>query len=534
MRERHSTSLTVMEGDQAQREEREALVKRSKAEMVRSDLRSLLRRRTVGRTAVLLMAAAFLLLLVVGLASVMATRDAHRFSQAAAADERTRREADQVMLDAVNAETGQRGYLLIGAPEYLDVHKAAVSRLSAEMATLAAATQGRPAEARAVAHLKILIDATVAELQRTIALRAAGRGAEALAQVRAGRGRLLMGQIRDLLATIDSAERRSHDMTAREAELAARRALAVNLASAVLIAAIGLLSLSLIRRYVMQLKASRAELDRVNQGLERTVAERTSALVRANEEIQRFAYIVSHDLRSPLVNVMGYTSELEAVSSVFARQIERLEREAPGLIDAEVSIAVKEDAPEALGFIRSSTEKMDRLIKAILQLSRDGRRVLSPEPIDMHDELRRVADGLSHQAHERGATISIQPMPGLTSDRLAIQQIFANLLENAIKYLAEGRPGRIAIRGRDEGPMVVYEVEDNGRGVADRDHQRVFELFRRAGVQDQPGEGLGLAFVKSAVRRLGGSIDLSSQLGQGTTFTLRFPRQPPVEARESE
>jgi signal transduction histidine kinase len=176
---------------------------------------------------------------------------------------------------------------------------------------------------------------------------------------------------------------------------------------------------------------------------------------------------------------------------------------------------------------------MDRLIKAILKLSRDGRRVLTPESLDMTAQLRAVAESLNHQAGEVGASFEVETLPGIVSDRLALEQVFGNLLDNALKYLDPKRPGRIVVRGREDGPFVVYEIEDNGRGVAPRDHERIFELFRRAGTQDRPGEGLGLAFVKNAVRRLGGSIDLESELGKGSTFTLKFPKRLTAEASES-
>ena len=106
-------------------------------------------------------------------------------------------------------------------------------------------------------------------------------------------------------------------------------------------------------------------------------------------------------------------------------------------------------------------------------------------------------------------------MPDLVIDRLAVEQVFGNLAENALKYLDPGRPGRIEIAGRRQGAYVVIEVRDNGRGIAPRDHERIFELFRRAGDQTIPGEGIGLAHVRALVRRLGGRIDCQSALGAG-------------------
>ena len=121
--------------------------------------------------------------------------------------------------------------------------------------------------------------------------------------------------------------------------------------------------------------------------------------------------------------------------------------------------------------------------------------------------------------------IEVAPnLPALTIDRVAIEQILTNLVENAVKYLEPGRPGRVRVTAAAHGDEITLAIADNGRGIAARDLERVFELFRRAGRQDQPGEGIGLAFVRTQVRRLGGRIDVASQEREGTTFTLFLPR----------
>ena len=115
-------------------------------------------------------------------------------------------------------------------------------------------------------------------------------------------------------------------------------------------------------------------------------------------------------------------------------------------------------------------------------------------------------------------------LPEIVADRLAVEQIFGNLIDNALKYLSPERPGRIEISAdAASGGRVRFHVRDNGRGIAPQDHARVFELFRRSGVQDRPGEGIGLAHVKALVRSLGGRIEVSSELGEGTTFTVTLP-----------
>jgi len=258
----------------------------------------------------------------------------------------------------------------------------------------------------------------------------------------------------------------------------------------------------------------------------RDITERKRAqseLLESNEEIQRFAYIVSHDLRAPLVNIMGFTSELEALRDDLIARLRKLRAAAPdGKAGDDETLAQEFD--EALGFIKASIAKMDRLINAILKLSREGGRAFKPERVEMEALLNGIAHSLAHQAEAAGARFDIGDLPPLTSDRLALEQIFSNLLDNALKYLRPGEPGRIAVTGRAAGSRVIYEVRDNGRGIERRDQERVFELFRRAGAQDRPGEGIGLTHVRALVRRLGGTIRLESEPGCGSTFTIALPK----------
>jgi signal transduction histidine kinase len=166
---------------------------------------------------------------------------------------------------------------------------------------------------------------------------------------------------------------------------------------------------------------------------------------------------------------------------------------------------------------------MDRLISAILNLTREGRREFQPVKIDTGELIEAIVSTLAHQAAEAQAEIHLEPLPDIVSDRLALEQIFSNLIDNAIKYLKRGVPGDIRIRGRTKLGYAIFEISDNGRGIDPKDHQRIFDLFRRAGTQDKPGQGIGLAHVRALVRRLGGTMSVSSELNAGSTFTITLP-----------
>lgn len=485
-----------------------------------------LRTPTLSRSIIALLALALLLLLAVNTATLVMIQRTSNYNDTVDHSQQVRLAANDMLMLMTDAETGQRGFMLTARSEYLGVHDNAVAKLPMVIERLESLVADDPENAARVSRVKAMARERLALMDETIDLTRTGRIGEAVSRIRAGRGKTLMDGMRVELAAIDAIEARRLSERTRQSEWAQAVTVAVNALAGVLILVLAGISAWLVRRYVGEIEAAHLELDRVNAGLENEVRDRTAELTRANEEIQRFAYIVSHDLRAPLVNVMGYTSELEQVSRLVDEQLTAVETAHPGAVDPEVLRAVREEAPEAVGFIRTSTAKMDRLINAILRLSREGRRALAPEPLDMTAMVHSISDTVHHQVVETGGEIVVRRLPVLESDRLAIEQIFGNLIDNAVKYHQPDRPIRVEVKGRElPGGWIEYKVIDNGRGVSPKDHERIFELFRRAGKQDKPGEGLGLAFVRNIVRRLGGSIEVESELGQGSTFHLKFPKR---------
>ena len=167
---------------------------------------------------------------------------------------------------------------------------------------------------------------------------------------------------------------------------------------------------------------------------------------------------------------------------------------------------------------------MDGLINAILRISRDGRRELRPERLDLAAMAQGALDAVAHQVAEAGGAARVEGSLAIVSDRLSVEQALGNLVDNAVKYRAPGRPLDRVIRLRPDGPSAArIEVEDNGRGIGEADRERVFELFRRAGRPDAPGEGIWLAHVRTLVRNLGGEVTLRSREGAGSVFVLELP-----------
>jgi PAS domain S-box-containing protein len=266
-------------------------------------------------------------------------------------------------------------------------------------------------------------------------------------------------------------------------------------------------------------------LRRARNELEVRVQERTAELTAANEEIKRFAYIVSHDLRAPLINLKGFASELRTACDVLQVALPATlpHLEAPQRTD--VVRALDQDIPEALSFIETSVTRMDHLIRAILHLSRLGRRDLYWEPLDMRALVQGTVQTLAHQIAQRQTQVTVEPLPTVLADRIAMEQIMGNLLANAVAYLEPERPGEIVVTGAQHPNAIVFHVRDNGRGIAEEDIPKVFEPFRRVGRQDVPGDGMGLAYVRMLVRRHGGEIRCRSTLGVGTTFSFTIAQQ---------
>lgn len=424
------------------------------------------------------------------------------------------------------AETGQRGYLLVQNTSFLDPYRRSIEQLPAQVEKVAAAAASQNAIAVPMDDIRRLIGAKVAEMQSTLDLASKGNVEQALEIVRNQSGVELMDRLRSTIATIIADLDKQLLAGISDLRDSAGSLQWFTVGGGVLIILVVGGCILVVGQHVRELSRAHQEVEALNMSLEERVNERTEDLIQANREIQRYAYIVSHDLRAPLVNIMGFTSELDATLKAVRTYVLSDGEQLSETDIRDARLAVEEDLPEAIGFIRSSTKKMDGLINAILKISRDGRRELKPERIDLRELLTNTAATIHHQVTDGGGevTISADAARSLVTDRFSMEQIFGNLFDNAVKYKHPERPLQLSVKAVPSGRgLVRIEVADNGRGIAPEDHERIFELFRRSGVQDKQGEGIGLAHVRSLVRNLGGEITVTSELGSGTTFVIRLP-----------
>jgi signal transduction histidine kinase len=266
--------------------------------------------------------------------------------------------------------------------------------------------------------------------------------------------------------------------------------------------AVGLAATGLLVAFLLD---GRAESVRI----ERLVAERTAALgrsndalVRSNLELQRFAYVASHDLREPLRTVTAFA--------------ELLERDAAPVLDAE--------SRDRLARMARAGRRMQDLVSDLLAVARSGSRSEPFADLDLGDLARAALDDLAGAVKEAGATVTVGELPRARCDRVQMIQLFHNLLSNGLKFRRPGVPVEIRVDGRrtDAGCEIV--VRDNGMGIDRRDQKRVFEMFQKLDATT-PGLGVGLATCRRIVERHGGRMWIQSKLGAWTAvhFTLADP-----------
>ncbi len=248
----------------------------------------------------------------------------------------------------------------------------------------------------------------------------------------------------------------------------------------------------------------REQLQRYAAELEQRVAARTTALEEANTELQAFAYSVSHDLRAPLRAMQGFA---QALLEDYADQLDSFAQDYARRIVAAAS-------------------RMDTLINDLLAYSRLSRAEIRLQPVSLAVVVAEALAQLDAELQERQAQVTVEEsLPEVVAHRTTVIQVVTNLLANAVKFVAPTVKPQVRVWAEEREGWVRLWLQDNGIGIAPEHQQRIFRVFERLhGIETYPGTGIGLAIVRKGVERMGGSVGVKSQVGQGSRFWIELPQ----------
>ena len=265
------------------------------------------------------------------------------------------------------------------------------------------------------------------------------------------------------------------------------------------------------------LKAEIDERLRIEEELE----DLTKELASKNKELEDVINAASHDLRSPLINIQGFSRKLYKHSG----ELESLIK-ASGIEEArlpEIQLVISDNIQKSLGFIIASAEKMEALLNGLLRLCRLGRDALTIEKIDMNSLLDKIIHSLAFQIESAGAEVEIGDLLPCRGDAVQVNQVFTNLIENALKFRDHSRPLRINISSLAFQDTVHYRIQDTGIGIPAEQQDSIWQMFHRLNPEETAGEGLGLAMSRRILDRLRGSIRVESEYGKGSRFFVMLP-----------
>ncbi len=459
---------------------------------------------------------------------------------------------------------------LLGMPAEREITSGEVDAdIAQRVAALTALTADNPLQQQRLAQLKGAIAARREWADRVRQLIDIGQQQEALAQFQSGRGAELIEAVRTQMEDIRAEENRLDRERIAALRQATRFQNVIVLGGVVIAIVVAALTMWLFGRGIARrVRAVTDDVGRLRTGetlstpiaggdelgdlhqsfhlmasalndarlrdlqSQALIGRRNDELLRANHELEQknsenemFVYSVSHDLRSPLVNLQGFSRELGLVRddlrTIFDGELTDAER-------ARGRQMIDRDITESIRFIQTAVMRLSTIIDALLRLSRAGRVEYQPLSVPLAPIIARILDAMRDSIVQRKATVNVGPLPTVWGDPTALEQIFANLIGNAVNYLDPARPGVIEVglqvSESDDAEDLRFFVRDNGLGIPTAYLPKVFAVFQRLHAKMAPGEGIGLALVRRTVERHGGRIWVESTEGVGSTFFVSLPR----------
>ena len=462
-----------------------------------------------------------------------------RNTQQVEASQQVSGEAATLLRSIIDMETGFRGYLLIGNEQTLAPYYDGEHELMGRFSGLRELVRGVPNQTRRLDQTQRLYQQwtsyshlLIVEKRQALRRNPQQRGLDGLAHQRLTvnlTGKQIMDSMRARMAEFEREEAASRRQLRHRLESSIVRAEWLSAGLAVAAVLLGLLGAALlVRSFSRRLRnmvdlAQRmaggdystqvvdtahdevSELTTALNAMARTVGANIAQLENRNQELDQFAYVVSHDLKAPLRGIESASRWIE-------------EDMGPEQLPAHIR--------EFLALMRQRVHRMEKLITGILDLARVGRTVRAQETVFVRTLLRDIVDSLGLPV---GFAVELPFfLPTLTTDAVQLQQVFTNLISNAVKYHDRPATGRVAIGCDDAGEFYSFSVADDGPGIAPEYHDRIFVIFQTLTERDTfESTCVGLAIVKKIVERQGGRISVESAEGQGAKFIFSWPKLPP-------
>jgi signal transduction histidine kinase len=399
---------------------------------------------------------------------------------------------DETLARLTSAETGQRGFLITGEDRYLEPYRSALPLTAGLLESLERLIEADPRQRERVIELERLVSLQFELLEQGIELRRRDSRQDALvASGLLSRSKDAMDGIRTRIAEMKADELRllseRSDVVARDNARIKAIIVLGNLAAFLLLgAAFGFLGREIARR-------ARAE---------QAIVSHAARLEAANKELESFSYSVSHDLRSPLRAIDGFSR----------------------IVEEDYGDRLDDEGKRLLRVIRENGVRMGQLIDDLLQFSRLGRKPINSVPLDMNALAAEAYEEARTAAPEKEPHIVLHSLPAASGDRGLIKQVWANLLENAIKYSSTREKPVIEVSGEKKGKEVHYRVRDNGVGFDMAYAHKLFSVFQRLHASTEfSGTGVGLAIVHRIVTRHGGRVWAEGKPGEGAVFHFTLP-----------
>ncbi|MGA8029813.1 MAG: ATP-binding protein [Bryobacteraceae bacterium] len=401
---------------------------------------------------------------------------------------------------AAGAESAVRSFLLTGDDRYQSAYERAKELLPGKISDCRDDVERRPELHGRFDALTKLVHKRFDEVDQLFRIQSAQGTAAAIEYIESGEPEKTMDAIRrasgDLQSKLNRDERGYLDT---EAALSKRGFFLFLLSTLVMIGVMAWLYNALLS-YLRERDEAQHQLQALNAELEARINERTRDLTQANEELQQFAYVASHDLQEPLRTITSFT--------------QLLAKRYQGSLD--------EDAAEFIGYIVNSSRRMTDLINGLLAVARLRKAGQPMAPVSFEELLEEAKTSLQAAIRDNEAHVEHGSLPALVVDRVQFSQVLQNLVSNAIKYRREEHPA-IRVEAKRDASNWIFSIADNGQGFNQQFADRIFGLFQRLHGGQVEGTGLGLSIARRVVERHGGRIWAESKEGAGSTFYFSLP-----------